>query len=460
MSKFNNVKALETVARPPVDLPRPTPLPSPASKPRPVAPAQAPALSGAPTWVQRLCFVLLCAYLLSGYLNEFAWHFFTEKAYLTIFCLISLPLVWLFTGQSFRVLRTPLGLCWAGFGLWLVLATPFSVWRGGSLSLLTNYFPRDFSVCFFITACVVSVRQCRQLLQVLATGAFLVLILCLWYGSAETGRFAIPNSIFYSNANELALQLCLGIAYVTVLLSARPRWKAAGGAIVLGLTFYLLKTGSRGVFLALISLIVVLVLLSRHRLQVILVSVPVLLVALFLIPAEMRNRLFFIEIDPSSVVVHNTEEATSLSSQMQREHLLRQSVELTLAHPLFGVGPGEFMVAAAGEAEKFGKPAEWRGTHNSYTEVSSEAGLPAFGFYLTAILMALWLNLRRFRQASKLPAQQEIANLSRILFAACWIYAVGTFFFHVALTGYLPLLLGMTVALELAARPILASKPS
>ncbi|MEP6601120.1 MAG: hypothetical protein ABJB49_04840 [Nitrospirota bacterium] len=43
-----------------------------------------------------------------------------------------------------------------------------------------------------------------------------------------------------------------------------------------------------------------------------------------------------------------------------------------------GVGPGNFPVAYWTESKSQGKPAAWNVSHNSYTQVSSEMGIPGF----------------------------------------------------------------------------------
>jgi len=68
--------------------------------------------------------------------------------------------------------------------------------------------------------------------------------------------------------------------------------------------------------------------------------------------------------------------------------LFLRSIQLTFEHPILGVGPGEFMDAEAEEAAVAGKKAMWHFTHNSYTELSSETGLPGLGLSLCRKIVA------------------------------------------------------------------------
>ena len=165
----------------------------------------------------------------------------------------------------------------------------------------------------------------------------------------------------------------------------------------------------------------------------------------------MFHRLTLI--GPQSRAAFDDESA--LASQTQRLALLRQSVVYALRHPLFGVGPGEFAVAASGDAAKEGAGASWLGTHNSYTEVASECGIPAFLLYTGVIALTLVSTFRMFRRTADFAEFSDLNALAFCTFNAMLVYAIATFFFHIAYSGYLPAIAGMSVALRLAADPVL-----
>jgi O-antigen ligase len=460
MSRFNNPRALETLQPPPPararmasvsDFFRRTQAPDSPVVPVPVLSSEAPSI------LQQICFVLVCLFVLSLYANDLSTMLFGVKAYISTVCLFLVPVAYLATGTPFRGLRTSMGLLWLGFGAWLLVAAPFSVWRGGTFQTLISYYPHAFMMLFYVAACAISINQCRRFLFTLSIGAFVVLVCCFKFGSMVGDRFTLPDSVFFSNANELALQLALGIAFMIFFFFTRSFILKVVGIAGIALSLrYMLKTGSRGVFLAVAVMALVVFLFSRYKIQIIALGVPITLVAFAFIPPATRDRLLFIRTDSSAEVTVSSElELSALESQLQRERLLRMSLELTLTHPLVGVGPDQFAVAAAGESEKKGAHSEWRGTHNTYTQVSSEAGLPAFVFYTSALFLGLVANYRRYRAASA-KNLTDIAGLSFSLFLATLVYAVATIFFHIAYSSYLPIMLGLTIALELAARPILA----
>ncbi len=91
----------------------------------------------------------------------------------------------------------------------------------------------------------------------------------------------------------------------------------------------------------------------------------------------------------------------------------------------------------------------WLGTHNTYTQISSECGIPAVIFYAAVIGLCLASNLRLYRRTRDRPSDCELAGLSHCLLAGTLVFAVSAFFFHMAYSAYLPTLAGFSVALSL-----------
>src|SRR5580700_467029 len=148
MSRFNNPKALPLMPPPRgtngVNTP-PRPL-SPAASPvsaavksRP-APFQAAAADPRSNMMPATCFAVLCLYLLSCYANEFAFRLFSGQAYISTVTVILLPLCWIATGAAFQGFRLRLGKWFLGFGVWLGVCVPVSVWRGNAVSVVSNYY--------------------------------------------------------------------------------------------------------------------------------------------------------------------------------------------------------------------------------------------------------------------------------------------------------------------------------
>jgi O-antigen ligase len=417
--------------------------------------------AGSPSIVASVGFFLYCAYVLSGFANDWALRLFGNKAYISTIAVVLLPVAWLLSGNALRGLQRPAGKWWAAFLAFLLLSAPFSIWRGGSAIMLWNYIPRNYMMFFYLCAFVTSLRRCRVLMYVNATGAVILLLTCMKFGaagSAEGGRFEIPESLFYGNANDLGLALLLGLTCFLFLVYQTGMKRILGLAGILLSVMYALKTGSRGCMLAAIMMFLLIFLSSRNKFATALVALPVMAVSLLLLPSATVHRLLLFGINASELEAHSVSDVAAIGSQMERQELFKKSLYYTVTHPLLGVGPDQFAVAMAGDLEKRGTHSPWLGTHNTYTQVSSECGIPAFICYCAVLVLSFRSNWRLYRRSRNNPALKDVTNLSFCLLAAVLVYSVSIFFFHIAYSGGLPQLAGFSLALRLASEPLLASR--
>jgi O-antigen ligase/polysaccharide polymerase Wzy-like membrane protein len=436
---------------------RPTPLVQAVPPPQFNRPLQTPGFrvtSPEPrgSTMQRFGFLVLCGYLVSGVLNEWAIRLVGIKGYLSVITLVSLPVVWLVSGSAFRGLRHSIGWLWAGFLCWLLLATPFSIWRGGSVQLLTNYVPRSYVLLFYVTALAVSLRNCRQLMYLNVATAFMTLLTCIAFGThGEDGRYRVPGGAgFFDNSNELAMQLLMGITQFVYLFSQKNRVAKVAATLGIAVSMpYMLWTGSRGCMLGAIAYGILLLYMSRNRVRVLAVMVIMAAIGLMIAPSAVLHRLTLLTGDEAAT---SASDQSAIQSQMSRIELLKRSVSETISHPLFGVGPGQFPVAVMDAAKAKGEWFQWLGTHNSYTQVSSECGIPAFILYVATIVGCFSVNFRLWKAFRNRAEGADIALLSAALLSGSLVFAVCAFFFHMAYGGVLPLLGGQTVALYFVAR--------
>jgi O-antigen ligase len=414
---------------------------------------------GSPSIVASVGFFLYCAYVLSGFANDWAMKLMGNKAYISTIALVLLPVAWLLSGSAFRGLQRPMGLWWAGFLVCLLVSAPFSVWKGGSATLLWNYVPRNYLAFFYICAFATSLRRCRDLMYVNAAGAVVLLLTCVKFGaagSAEGGRFEIPESLFYGNANDLGLALLLGVtSFLYLIFQAGIPMRILGAGGILLCVLYALKTGSRGCMLAAVAMLLLIFLFSRNKLTTAMFALPIIGLSMLVLPSATVHRLLLFGMDSSELQAQSESDVAAIGSQVQRQELFKKSLYYTVTHPLLGVGPDQFAVAVAGDSAKQGVHSPWLGTHNSYTQVSSECGIPAFICYCAVLVLSFKSNWRLYRQCQDDPVLKDVANLSFCLLAAILVYAVSTFFFHIAYGGGLPTLAGFSLALQLAAEPLL-----
>jgi O-antigen ligase len=403
-------------------------------------------------------FWLLILYYLSFYLSEVTQRY-SAKSYLFMATYCLLPCFWLLTGQPFRALRTPAGKFWLLFLCCVTVSIPFSIWRGGSFALFYNYLPKNYLLLFYIPAFALTVRHCRTIAVANVFFGILLILLCVKYGEDLNGRFHLYDSAYFGNSNEVALYLILaGISFLFLFFIPPPlRNRIIAGLCIAPAIYFTLKTGSRGGLLSIAMLLIVSFFLSRDRLKMILFLLPIFLGASLLVSKETLRRLTYIvfKMDEAAVPLSKGD-ASSLASQMEREKLLKQSIRMTLSHPLVGVGPGMFALAAADEAKAKGVWSPWLGTHNSYTEVSSECGIPALICYVTVIFSCILMNYRLYQRSVDNPALRELTGLSLTCLFSLIVYAFSTIFFHISYSAILPTLAGFSIAIHNAAQPVLA----
>ena len=426
-----------------------TKLPVPAL-PRPAAPAARLILTPDPAdanVAQSFGFLILCIYLLAAYANEFAVRALGIKPYITTVTLAMLPVALIASGNLFRCLRDTIGRLWLAFLVCMCLAVPFSLWRGGSVLLLRDYVARNWMMFLLIAGFAISLKHLRWLMGVTIAASMLLLVDCFVAARLTNGRLEIGESIFFSNANDLCLQLALAITQFLYLFFQPQLWQRVLALLgIAGAFLYSLQTGSRGGTLALMALMVVIFIFGKHKVVMVAVVCVAGMVAIVVVPAAAFHRISLLVNDDTPLT---QSDLSATASRTQRLELLRQSLVFTVTHPVFGVGPGQFPVAVNGEDEKQGKRAPWLGTHNSYTEVSSECGIPAFLFYTSVVILCILSNLRTYQRSKNDPRLLQVSALAFSLMCGSVVFAVATFFYHIAYSGYLPALGGMTVALRL-----------
>jgi O-antigen ligase len=110
------------------------------------------------------------------------------------------------------------------------------------------------------------------------------------------------------------------------------------------------------------------------------------------------------------------------------------------------------MAADSAYKESTGQRAQWVGTHNTYTQVSSESGIPGFIFYLATIVVCMRMNYRVYKKTRGISGLEDYAAVSFCMFLSIVAYAVGSFFDQLAYSTYLPIIAGVSSANYFAIR--------
>ena len=138
-----------------------------------------------------------------------------------------------------------------------------------------------------------------------------------------------------------------------------------------------------------------------------------------------------------------------------RDYLLRQSIIYTVKHPVFGIGMDQFPNYEGRMSIDAGVRGNWHETHNAVTQVSSELGVPAVIFFVMAIGTALASVNRIYGQARR-EGYTEIANASFCYLLSMAGYLTSIIFLSNAYRYYLPIMIGLAVALTINAQKVMS----
>jgi O-antigen ligase len=331
-----------------------------------------------------------------------------------------------------REVNIVLALCLAA-----LLSVPWALSSSEAIATFSDSFIKAVLMFIVIVNAVRTEKRLLQLLHlVLAAGVFLA------YGAIgafRRGEFSVEGyrvkgnlGAALSDPNDTALFLVTMIPIaLALMLAARGRVEKLiyGGAAAF-MTAAIFVTYSRGGFLALAFAAAFLgwKMMRRAPLATGSFIAFALVAGALLMPSNYAERL-------GSISGGDTRGSASA-----RSRLLERSVEVAAQNPIVGVGMGNFSsLSIRGQS-----------THNAYTQVAAEMGLPALLIYLTFLLTPL-ARLRRIERETAVVCHRKaygrIHFLSLGLQASIIGFMIGSFFLSVAYYWFIYYLVGYAVCL-------------
>jgi O-antigen ligase len=334
----------------------------------------------------------------------------------------------------------------AGLTIWFAIGVPFSFWRSNSLQILTNTWLKSILIFFLLTQTVFTLERLRKLLWVIIGCEFVISAYSLAHGGAAGARNMGAIGGFLSG-NYLGIAAAMTLPYIFAFLI---RSRAAIRILVLVATFAMLSwmvvlTASRGGFMSVAASLVLswwFLLGGSFKLRVVGIFglLVVLLVALAFAPTTFWERMGTMW---GAEYAQTSTSASAVESRWHREFLFRRSVNFTYQNPMFGVGLGNFPAVLAAEIG----PQGWYGSHNSFTQVSSEAGVPALVMFVALIGVTV-RRLWRLSSAKLRGSDSELNLLARATVISILSVVFGGFFAHLAYDYYFYYFVGISVALQ------------
>jgi O-antigen ligase len=344
---------------------------------------------------------------------------------------------------------------------WFILGIPFAIWHGGSMRLLVDVWLRTLLFFFLLTQTLTTFGRVRKILWAVLLSELVASVASLLVRGNATysvgGRFAGINKGLLG-WNFLGITLSVTLPFLAWLyVTKRSALRTTILLAALGSSVWMVMlTASRG---GLMGIILSLALTwwfvlrgTRRGRPLAALLILGLLVSVGLAPSVLWDRAATVW--SSSPDQRNAEAASAEDSTEGRIRLLEASIADTLQHPIFGLGLGNFSVYQGNQGHSTG----WYGTHNTFTQVSSEAGIPA----LLLLIYLIWVAIQNMKKVSHAPPSEkvsfEIRQLANATRASILIFVFTAFFAHIAYEYLLYSLIGIavgvwTVALHAARTP-------
>lgn len=333
---------------------------------------------------------------------------------------------------------------------WFMVGIPFSYWRGGSVDMLTSTWLKTLLVFFLLTQTLVSLKRIRIVLWAIILSELVVTAYSIldpsqshWVGDRMAG---VSQGIL--GWNFLGLAVALTIPYIAALFIMRRSFVKSSflAAATAAMLWMLVLTASRGgMMIVAISIVLTWSLILRRSARGKIVGIGLifaLVIAIAAAPGVFWDRIQTIWSDSTPA---DKASASADASGEERQALLKASIQYTMEHPIVGLGLGNFSVARGTET---GLSSGWLGTHNTFTELSSEAGVPALLIFLALLassIAAMW-RVTRMRRSN--PEGNELDAFSRATLASLLAFLFGAFFAHIAYEYFLyyPIAIGVAIA--------------
>jgi probable O-glycosylation ligase (exosortase A-associated) len=338
--------------------------------------------------------------------------------------------------------RTPIEFWLAGLLLaWALVTVPFSMWPGGSASLIKDLFVKSILVLWLLGRVVNTVDRAMRLAWTLTL--FSLPIAASGIANYRAGAFVDQGSnrivgygsAMAGNPNDLALTLAIILPLtIAVFLSHRSRLVriVAGGAALLNVAT-IVVTFSRGGFIALavIAVLSTFWFIRRQAFGVVAVIAVVVVGAPAVLPGGYLERLQTIA-DMNSDPTHSAQE---------RWRDMRAATQLIAERPLMGTGIGQDVLAL-----NDARGATWRQVHDVYLEYGVDLGIPGLTLFVLLLGSSVWTAHSAERRA-RVAGDTRLAALSHGVVISLVTFAIAAVFYPVAYYYYFYYLAGLAVAL-------------
>lgn len=277
----------------------------------------------------------------------------------------------------------------------IAASVPTSHWPGGSFGVLTSYIKNELPLMLLLGGLAVNWDDVKRIFRMIAWSGLVVLLIVRFLGAEKNGRQALEFAGSIGDPNDLASHLLLVLPFFLYVVSDRTRWFGVRVLFMAAIPYALyvvLSTASRGALVALgVGFLFAMIYASMTQR----ILAAALLVFLVFGVAGMLGQKALSRFE----TLFGGEDVEATESRASRRYLFEQSILFTLQYPLTGVGAGQFANFEGHMRTQQGERGNWHATHCSWTQISSELGIPALLFYCGAIFLTFRKGLKLHRQA-------------------------------------------------------------
>lgn len=249
--------------------------------------------------------------------------------------------------------------------LWLLafgfISVPFSVWPGGSFGFMIDFLKNIFFV-YLLISCAQSEHDVKNIVWMLILTVFVLVLFSVFHPRlVEDGRVTVSGTY---DPNDFALLLVMTTPLIYFLMEQEFAVKKFFLFCLLLATIYaVLKTGSRGGLLSLLT--VFSAILYRKGISYAMKVVPVIIVFALVLSVSISNVFW----DRFSTIMEPSTDYNNTAKE-GRVEVWKRGLDLYSENLVLGTGAGAFTVAE-GTKHEGGK---WSAAHNSFIQVAAELG--------------------------------------------------------------------------------------
>jgi O-antigen ligase len=278
----------------------------------------------------------------------------------------------------------------------------------------------------------------------------------------DVTQMRLSGAVGDPNFHGQILASVLPLALYRLLDEKSLMLKIVGGSSALILVFAILNSYSRGAFLAMVLILLLIAIERRVKPSLIITVVLASLVMMQFLPQGYTERIETLSIFTSEdASIHSEGSFRGRTSEMLAGMLMFTE------HPLLGVGIGNYETNYQDYAVVLGleQRTEDRQAHSLYLEIAAETGLPGL-LTMALLFITLMVGLARSRQKSRrIDAKSDWPTWLTALQMSLTSYLVTSIFLHGDFIRYLFFLVALgaaaihiTAQLEESPQPALTSE--